>query len=108
MLQVIQFLTVIDPNDYLFTAADTWHQEEYLLITSINAGIYVLYIMKFVFNFFFFEKRLIKGFIFKKKVYTQKQGAQPVNYSFYFLVQNKIPTSSIIPYQCIVFLTINS
>lgn len=54
MLQVIQFLAVIDPNDYLFTAADTWHQEEYLLITSINAGIYVLYIMKFVFNFFFF------------------------------------------------------
>lgn len=67
MLQVIQFLAVIDPNDYLFTAADTWHQEEYLLITSINAGIYVLYIMKFVFNFFFFWKETHKGFHFQKK-----------------------------------------
>lgn len=71
MLQVIQFLAVIDPNDYLFTAADTWHQEEYLLITNINAGIYVLYIMKFVFNFFFW-KETHKGFHFpKKSVYSK-------------------------------------
>lgn len=63
------FLAVIDPNDYLFTAADTGKNPCLWLLMQA----FMLHIMKFVFKFFFsFEKRLIKGFIFKKKsVYSK-------------------------------------
>lgn len=99
------FLAVIDPNDYLFTAADTGKNPCLWLLMQA----FMLHIMKFVFKFFFFWKETHKGFHFqKKKCILKGKVTQLVNYSFYFLVQNKIPTTTIISYPCIVFLTVNS
>lgn len=81
MLQVIQFLAVIDPNDYLFTAADTGKNPCLWLLMQA----FMLHIMKFVFKFFFFWKETHKGFHFqKKKVYTQRQGYSASKLLFLF------------------------